>query len=53
MTPRIAIGGLAHETDQYVAAPTTIDRFTVARGDSIIATSSPTLGSPSPGAVPG
>ncbi|HEX9890295.1 MAG TPA: M81 family metallopeptidase [Nitriliruptorales bacterium] len=36
MTTRIAIGGIAHETNEYVASPTTLDRFHVARGEEIV-----------------
>lgn len=37
MTFRLALGGLAHETNQYVAAPTRLDDFTVTRGQDILA----------------
>src|SRR3954468_19923528 len=32
---RVAIGGVVHETNQFVAAPTTVDRFDVARGADV------------------
>lgn len=34
---RIAIGGIAHETNTYVRQPTTLDDFTVRRGDGLLA----------------
>ena len=34
---RIAIGGLSHETNQYVVAPTTKRDFTLARGEQVLA----------------
>jgi microcystin degradation protein MlrC len=32
---RVAIGGFVHETNQYVATPTTLEQFEVSRGDAI------------------
>ena len=32
---RVAIGGIVHETNQFVAARTTLDRFEVARGTEV------------------
>ena len=34
---RVAVGGLSHETNQYVVAPTTKKDFTVARGEQVLA----------------
>ena len=37
---RIAIGGFAHETNQYVSRPTEVGDFTVSRGDEVFARNS-------------
>src|SRR5688500_14680534 len=36
MTFRLAVGGIAHETNQYVPSPTDLTRFTVHEGDELL-----------------